>query len=227
MSTITTVKTELEKCINRLNIYTQKSSNNLTDAIDNLFNFTKLDYIESSGTQYIDADFIANQDTRIIIDFTDLNSSTKFITGARRSNGTNSFSLVAVSSNTLRSDYSDPSEQKILTSTKEINDRYVIDKIKNVTKLYKDNVLLNEVTATYTEFSTGFNVYIFTINNSGTPHRDMANIKLHSFKIYDGNTLERDFIPVLDSNNVACLFDRVNNKFYYNQGTGTFNYESN
>lgn len=47
---------------------------------------------------------------------------------------------------------------------------------------------------------------------------------LKSFKIYDNNDLVRDFIPVLDNNGIACLFDKVENKYYYNQGTGEFLY---
>ena len=46
--------------------------------------------------------------------------------------------------------------------------------------------------------------------------------KIYWFKIYNNNILVRDFIPVLDNNNVPCLFDRVEFKFYYNQGTGQF-----
>ena len=42
------------------------------------------------------------------------------------------------------------------------------------------------------------------------------------FKIYDEDTLLRDYVPVLDENNIACLYDTVEGKFYYNQGTGVF-----
>ena len=42
--------------------------------------------------------------------------------------------------------------------------------------------------------------------------------------MYDGDTLIRDFIPILDENDVAYLYDKVEKKCYYNAGTGTFSY---
>ena len=38
----------------------------------------------------------------------------------------------------------------------------------------------------------------------------------------DNNTLIRYFIPVIDSDGVPCMFDKVEGKFYYNAGTGDF-----
>lgn len=38
----------------------------------------------------------------------------------------------------------------------------------------------------------------------------------------DNNMLIRHFIPVLNSNGTPCMFDKVENKLYYNQGTGDF-----
>lgn len=48
---------------------------------------------------------------------------------------------------------------------------------------------------------------------------------LYYTKIYDNDTLVRDFVPVLDSSNRPCLYDKVEDKFYYNEGTGEFLYE--
>lgn len=51
--------------------------------------------------------------------------------------------------------------------------------------------------------------------------------KFYYGKIYDKTTNELvyDFIPVLDSKDVPCMYDKVEKKFYYNAGTGTFLYE--
>ena len=48
--------------------------------------------------------------------------------------------------------------------------------------------------------------------------------KYYYFKLYDNDTLVRDYIPVLDKNNRPCLFDKVEKKCYYNQGSGEFLY---
>ena len=63
-------------------------------------------------------------------------------------------------------------------------------------------------------------MYIFSINSNSIA--DLAPVRLYSYKIYDNNTLVRDYIPVIDSSERPCLFDKVSRKYYYNQGTGEF-----
>ena len=49
--------------------------------------------------------------------------------------------------------------------------------------------------------------------------------KLYSCKFYDGDTLIRDFIPVVrQTDGIAGLYDKINNRFYTNAGSGVFNY---
>lgn len=47
---------------------------------------------------------------------------------------------------------------------------------------------------------------------------------LKSMAMWSGSTPLRDFWPVLDDNNVPCLYDTVNGDTYYNAGSGTFGY---
>lgn len=50
-----------------------------------------------------------------------------------------------------------------------------------------------------------------------------GNGKIYSMKIYDQSmNLIRDFLPVKDSSEVVCLYDNVSKKYFYNQGTGDF-----
>ena len=51
---------------------------------------------------------------------------------------------------------------------------------------------------------------------------DIAKGVLYYCKIYDNDVLVRDFIPVKDLNDVVCLYDKVSDTFFYNQGTGDF-----
>ena len=62
------------------------------------------------------------------------------------------------------------------------------------------------------------NYYCFTTSDS----TNIASAKLYYLKMYSDNVLVRDFIPVLDESNVACLFDKVSRTYFYNIGTGTF-----
>ena len=63
-------------------------------------------------------------------------------------------------------------------------------------------------------------MYLFGINNNGLSNP--AYMKLYYCKIYDNGTLVRDFIPVLDWNMTPCMYDRVTEQLFYNQGTGDF-----
>ncbi|MBO5715600.1 MAG: hypothetical protein J6S23_04305 [Clostridia bacterium] len=49
-----------------------------------------------------------------------------------------------------------------------------------------------------------------------------CHAKLYSCQFNDGNTLIRDYRPCLDPDGVACLYDKVNKEYVYNAGTGTF-----
>lgn len=57
------------------------------------------------------------------------------------------------------------------------------------------------------------------INSNDTISRNSC-MKLYYLKIYENDILIHEFIPVLDLNNKPALYDKVECKFYYNQGTG-------
>ena len=47
---------------------------------------------------------------------------------------------------------------------------------------------------------------------------------VYSFKIYEGTTLIKDYVPVVNINNRPCLFDKVSKECFYNSGSGEFLY---
>lgn len=49
--------------------------------------------------------------------------------------------------------------------------------------------------------------------------------KIYYSKIWNKGELVREFIPVLDTNDVPCLYDKISGEFFYNNGTGTFRYD--
>lgn len=70
--------------------------------------------------------------------------------------------------------------------------------------------------------STNVSIYIF--NTHAESEYGGALLKVYSFKLWNGDTLVRDVIPVLDWNDVPCLYDKVSGELFYNQGTGEFLY---
>ena len=79
---------------------------------------------------------------------------------------------------------------------------------------------------TYTDPTTDVTnntLYMFAMHDGSTIDRQ-ANAKIYCLKIKNGDTLVRDFIPVLDWNYVPCMYDKVTGQLFYNAGTGDFLY---
>ena len=178
--------------------------------------YQEVEYIESSGTQYIDTGFMPNQDTRVVcdIDYT-LTAATAWLFGARTSNEVKTYNVLTYLSK-YRSDYNN----KTLDCTSHVNPtgRFVLDKNKNIT--YFDNVV--GVDVTYAAFQCDYTLYLFANNDAGTAAKH-GTFKLFSCCVYDNGTLVRDFVPCYRKvDNVAGLYDLVNNVFYTNVGSGVF-----
>ena len=64
-------------------------------------------------------------------------------------------------------------------------------------------------------------LYLFANNNGGQAENN-GSYRLYDMKIEGSAEARRDFQPVLDSNNIPCLLDKVNNKFYYDKNGKVF-----
>jgi prepilin-type N-terminal cleavage/methylation domain-containing protein len=211
--------------------------------------YTKLEYIQSTGTQYIDTGYYW-QHENIEIDFDGTvitNSSNQSLFGNeeyKESSGLlRNFSGVAHGSNGNYGIYiGDGNKGTILTT---IGTRFNL-KIKTTSdknlKVYKDDNLSLNLTYTgtvmakqnaYVQSSNQGdigNIFIFANHNTsrGTTSDAIQNIgrmKLYSFKMYDDDVLVRNFVPCKrNRDNEIGLYDEVNDVFYTNSGTGTFEY---
>lgn len=178
--------------------------------------YKRLEYIQSSGTQYIDTGFKPNQDTRTVIDAcwtsTPTNHSTLF--GSRISATKDAFFFMwANDAKRLRSGYNTGYDQAWNIDT---TVRRTIDKNKNVTTA--DGITQSW---TYASFQCGFNMTLLAMNANGTIQW-YASAKLYSCQIYDNDVLVRDFVPCINASGKVGLYDLVGKQFYGNAGTGTF-----
>lgn len=175
--------------------------------------YIKLDYIESSGTQYINTGFKPNQNTRCVMDIENLSSAQAAFFGARASQTAASFTYFSLTATTGRSDYGSSKQSMSFTNTV---GRYTVDQNKNV-------CTSNGVTATGTAntFQLTNNLYLMAVNQADAAIQN-AKLKLYSAKVYDNGTLVRDFIPCKNASGTIGLWDNVNSVFYANAGKGTF-----
>lgn len=175
--------------------------------------YTQVEYIQSSGTQYINTGFKPNQDTKISITVDFPLSGTTWLYGGRTSTGSNSLGFLCEGGSHYRFDYASSINQLTTKPT----GKFTIDSDKN--KCYINGELA--FTATYTTFISPVNMYIFNNNNNGSLSSG-SSAKLYNCSIYDNGVLIRNFIPCKNASGVIGLYDNVGGQFYANAGTGTF-----
>lgn len=186
------------------------------DAIKLPSGYTQLEYIQSTGTQYIDTGVVPNQDTKVDTIFTMNDYSGKAIYGSRIAYNNRTFSAM-LSGADNNSSFQYNNEAKANDIAYQNGTRYHIIQDKN--NLYINDVL--KQTFTYSNYTCPGNLYLFAVNQNGSiPF--YGKISVSFFKIYDNGTLVRDFIPCKNNSNVVGMYDLVNDMFYANQGTGTF-----
>ena len=175
--------------------------------------YTQLEYIQSSGSQYINTGFKPNQDTKISITVDFPLSGTAWLYGGRTSANSNSLGFLCESGSRYRFDYASSTNALTVKPT----GKFTIDSDKN--KCYINGELV--FTATYKTFASPVNMYIFNNNNNGSLSGG-SSAKLYDCSIYDNGVLIRNFIPCKNASGTVGLYDSVNNQFYQNAGTGTF-----
>lgn len=176
--------------------------------------YKRLEYIQSSGTQYVDTGFQPNQDTRVFCDAVFVASSTAYwLFGARNGTQDRTFGFLTYS-NQYRSDYN-TSPNEYLTGVQ--SGRFTVDKDGNVTKINGETAK----TATAGTFQCTHNLYLLANNNNGTVG-GQCSATLYACQIYDNGTIVRDYIPCQTTAGEVGLWDDVNSVFYGNAGTGTF-----
>lgn len=180
---------------------------------------TKLEYLESTGTQYIDTGIIPTSELKIYIDvqvITDLNLYNTAVFG---SYGFDSWALLCSNSNINGwiIQWGNP----FSNYGKKDNNRHthIVD-IFN--KKYNIDGTSYDISSRIANKPSNHTIYIFGANNSNGER--MTSMKVYAFSIVDYNNLVRDYIPVLDKNDRPCLFDKVSKTCFYNQGTGEFLY---
>jgi len=189
--------------------------------------YTMVEYLQNTvgGGQYIDTGFTPNQDTRVIATYMGPTSATGrgAAFGSRQTSTSRTFDFMFSSADDMRFDYGNYSTGH--TGPAAIyGQKVTVDINKNHCDVYNESgAKVWDVSLSYSTFQTPGNLFLFGLNNGGSfAVSSDASFRFYSFKIYDDGTLIRDFIPVLDPNGVACMYDTVSGEYFYNAGTGDF-----
>lgn len=188
--------------------------------------FTELEYLESSGTQYIDTGIATDGTYTISSTLRGNNVGGNNDIWGRRSTGGESFVRRFKATYWLISFYyawaGQLSEPQL--NSAQVHDYIVTEGKKNIVvdgKNFNLNALnTNIVNASNPDSKTH---YLFAAN---TPNSVPGQVCFYSFRMQDGEgNVVLDFIPALrKSDGVPGMWDRVSKQFFVNLGTGSFGY---
>lgn len=190
--------------------------------------YTELEYIESTGTQWIDTGYSFSPNieyefsammTQVITNAAFLGQSTSW---SWNNSGNSAVTFANASTGKLYGIYSNNGSVGTQTSSTYLNKRFTAT-FKNLS-LSIDGVELqkfSQVTSWANEMPT---MHIFNRNMVNGSQPTNGAYRFYYLKLYDNGILIRDFIPVLDTNDVPCMYDKVSGELFYNKGTGEFLY---
>lgn len=177
--------------------------------------YTAVEYIQSSGTQYIDTGRKLTQESDITIDFKIVGEIIRNagIFGSRTSALKNNLALFQnVSPNVFAGDFSEYQKHRFTTASS--LERMKIQMNKNGAWA---NDILKKSWSDIADFETPTNGLIFDVGTNNWTNNKAA-MRLYSYIDGDAQRL----VPCLDANGVPCLYDLIGKTTLYNQGTGSF-----
>ena len=191
--------------------------------------FRQVEYIESTGTQWIDTYVNANYNLSVKMEFEPslIKSDYSGYFGARTSMHNESFCIWVNGSN-FRFDYDNRTYN--VGGGLEKDNKYILSWNKN--QIYFNDIL--KTSLNLSEFSSMKTITVFALKSANSIDERQGNYKLYSLTIGNSEGMLRNFIPCYCTTTVTnvdgdeCdsgtigLYDTVEGKFYTNKGSGTF-----
>ena len=171
--------------------------------------YKRLEYIKSSGTQYIDSGIQPTQNTRIDLKVSTTQTGSHTIAGSDISWTGNGFGIGV--------GFAHYGTQT--ASINGMNDGSVHDISLNKNVLSVDG----EVKHTFSSqtFSVGYNLMLFANNRSGSKE-ELTEATWYSCKIYDNDTIIRDYIPCQTNTGEIGLWDDANGQLISEQDSTSY-----
>jgi hypothetical protein len=194
--------------------------------------YTALEYIESSGTQYIDTGVKVTQNNRVEVRYcyhteSSIGTSGR-ITGSRYTSGTSRNAFSMGTQNGKADSTTQMFTQFGTNGTAYAGPRVVIGDwftAKSSTDGYYVNDTAYQTPISTGDFETPYTVKLFAFEQSapgGDPTVGCGVGRCADFKIYTNNVLTMNLVPAKNSEGTIGMYDIVNDVFHENAGTGDF-----
>ena len=161
--------------------------------------YTEVEYIESTGTQYIDTGLVCNQSDNYKIELDCDLTSSAYYAGA---NGYLQYqaSIAGGARSNLTITYANKVETITVNGTVKKTDDW----------------------SNFSDTNVKIGILRLGAANNGWYSSNIQSGKIYSCKIYKNGVLVRDYIPCKNPGSTIGLYDLVNNVFYTNAGSGIF-----
>ena len=171
----------------------------------------ELQYLESTGTQYIDTGVMCTTSTDYeFVGAITETTKTGWIVGAPTWIG------IHKKADTVAATQASTGH---IYNTVGVNEIFTIGLFGN--KAYFNGV----ETGTSIRKKSTLTMFLFAYHHTTDTGSIYSSVRMNSFKMWENGNIVRDFIPVLDFDDVPCMYDKISGQFFYNQGTGEFLYE--
>ena len=183
--------------------------------------YTELEYIQSTGTQWIDTNFIPDNNTRVKtkVQFDSAVNGQGTVFGSSLGYNNSGFECFRWGTHIsfmwgTKAWYSEYSF--------DINDVAEIDWNKNVLNYKKNNENILQAIFNNQTFTTAYPLKLFSLSR-GQYYDDVGHIKMYYAQIYDNGVLILDFIPARrNSDGVVGMYDAANQTFYTSPNGANF-----
>jgi len=186
--------------------------------------YTAVDYLQSTGTQWIEMGVTPNQNTKAVLKIkinvftskgasligsrTNINSDDQFTTYLDDYGGTRF--LFRMDGQPKTTSWTGLTTNKIYIVT--LSGTEMKAELEDGTAVFSKTFSVPDFTSTLT----------MALFRSKGVSGDYFRGRIYSCKHYSGDELIQDFQPCLDTNGMPCMFDFVSRKPFYNVGTGSF-----
>ena len=192
--------------------------------------YKPLQYLESTGTQYIDIGINGDLNTKAEILYRYPSASSVSgsgrVMGSRTGASSNGFGIGTSSGSIIVNEgvgayFSNANIGTATVARVVINTWY--QTILSQDGAYFNGTKEEFINGSVTDFTTPNNLKLFGFDNNGT--MGYGKVQISKFKLWSNGALVRDFVPVLRTlDNKPGMYDKVTGQFFTNQGTGEFSY---
>lgn len=186
--------------------------------------YTAVDYLQSSGAQWIEMGIAPNQNTKAVlkIKINDLTATGASLISSRTNiNSDDQFTTYLDDYGGARFLFRMDGQPKATSWTGlTTNKIYIVTLSGTEMKAeLEDGTAVFSKTFSVPDFTSTLTMALF---RSKGVSGDYFRGRIYSCKHYNNGKLIQDFVPCLDTEGVPCMFDLVSRKSFYNKGYGSF-----